>query len=89
MLLLFNNDFESLQHLHQYGKSYRVTASPTTPNNKKKSTNNQKTTNNNNNQKTTNKNTKQKKKCSITTATYRCGLIYRFKTQYRNTFQCL
>lgn len=38
MLLLFNNDFESLQHLHQYGKSYRVTASPTTPNNKNKTT---------------------------------------------------
>lgn len=80
MLLLFNNDFESLQHLHQYGKSYRVTASPTTPNNKKK---------HNNNQKTTNNNTKQKKSVKITTATYRCGLIYRFKTQYRNTFQCL
>lgn len=45
MLLLFNNDFESLQHLHQYGKSYRVTASPTTPNNnKKKTTKKQQTT---------------------------------------------
>lgn len=78
MLLLFNNDFESLQHLHQYGKSYRVTASPTTPNKKKTTTKKQQTT-------TLNK----KESVKITTATYRCGLIYRFKTQYRNTFQCL
>lgn len=76
MLLLFNNDFESLQHLHQYGKSYRVTASPTTPNNnKKKTTKKQQTTTLN-------------KKRVLNYYSY-ISLIYRFKTQYRNTFQCL